>query len=122
MSRIKDKRTVYPSSTLSKIVFVSNLEGNGFQRKNVFASDMPGHVDLDGMIKRINRVCYEQWKKMYESIEEEPLANWEIAQKAIAAFMAFTFLIILYFMVTHDFIYSYVMLYGLVAISMCLFI
>ena len=101
-------------------MFTSNFEGNGFQRENVFASDLPGDEDLDGMIRRINRVCYEQWKKMYESIEEEPLANWEIAQKVITVFMAFTFLIILYFLVTHSFVYNYVMLYGLVAISMSL--
>ncbi len=32
LSRIKDKRTIFPESTLNKIVFVSNMDGNGFQR------------------------------------------------------------------------------------------
>jgi hypothetical protein len=117
LSRIKDKRTVFPSSTLNKIVFVSNYDGNGFQRENIFTSDFPELIDLDGMIKGVNRVCYEQWKKVFEALDEEPLSNWEFAQKIIAYCIMFTVMVFFYFMITHDFVYSYVLLFFLLALS-----
>lgn len=117
MSRIKDKRTIFPSSTLNKIVFVSNYEGNGFQRENIFTSDAPEQIDLDCMIKGVNRACYEQWKMVFEAMDEQPLANWEFAQKIIAYCILLAGTIFLYFMISHDFLYSYLLLFFLVALS-----
>ena len=117
ISRIKDKRTIFPSSTINKIVFVSNYDGNGFQRENIFTSDVPEQIDLDGMINGVNKVCYEQWKKVFEAMDEEPLAKWEFAQKIIAYCIMFTVMVFLYFMKTYDFLYSYVLLFFLFALS-----
>ncbi len=56
---------VYPESTLSKIVFVSNMEGNGFQRENICLYDVPAHIDLEGMINAVNVVCFNQWRASF---------------------------------------------------------
>ena len=54
ISRIRDKTTIYPVSTLNKIVFVSNTSGNGFQKDNAYLFDAPDRIDLEAMIDGIN--------------------------------------------------------------------
>lgn len=56
---------VFPESTLNKIVFISNTEGSGFQRENIYTYDVPSHIDLEVMINGINKVCFNQWRSTF---------------------------------------------------------
>jgi hypothetical protein len=65
--KIRSTGLVYPASTPSKIVFVSNSHGNGFRDEKEVG--LPSHVDVQRMKEQIDRVCYEKWRDNKRAIE-----------------------------------------------------
>ena len=73
---------IYPSSTEDKFIFVSNMDGAGFQRETYLTC--PPTVPLDNMINAVNVACYKQWEVTRNLNEKNPfgrldlLTNWSL--------------------------------------------
>jgi hypothetical protein len=51
-------------------VFITNLDGTGFQRE-VYPT-CPSSIPLDAMLREINTECYKQWQRSREHYHRNP--------------------------------------------------
>ena len=97
---------IYPASTEDKFIFVSNLDGAGFQRE-VYLS-CPPSIPIEGMLHRINVDCYKQWERNREHNEGNPFRKLDILTNVeIILFFVFGFALYMFNQEQSNFISSF---------------
>ena len=97
---------IYPASTEDKFVFVSNLDGAGFQRE-VFLT-CPASVPIDDMLYKINVGCYKQWEVNRARNESNPFEKLDLLTNIeIILFFIFGFVLYMLNSASSSFISSF---------------
>jgi hypothetical protein len=79
--KLRQSCLVFPKSTASKIVFISNSHGNGFRNENDVT--FPEYIPVQHMKRQVDDVCYLQWKEYRDFLYSDNFSEYDKSIKAL---------------------------------------